>query len=103
MVRCSGLTSFHPRQSPADEGEHEVLVLAEERDGKAILDDKFGRQIAEAEDIDYGGSIYLLIQLVKKDVLTPFEMRDTVNQMIKRRWKRPSMRSLVHYVRRLKN
>lgn len=69
-----------------DEGEHEVLVIADKKDAKAILDDKYGRQIAEAEDIDYGGSIHLLIQLVKKDVLTPSEMRNTVDKMIKSGW-----------------
>ncbi|MFO8110698.1 MAG: DUF3368 domain-containing protein [Thermoplasmata archaeon] len=61
-------------------------MIAEDSGAKAILDDKFGRHIAEAEDIDYGGSIYLLIQLVKKGVTLPSDMRDTVDVMIRSGW-----------------
>ncbi|MFO8108946.1 MAG: DUF3368 domain-containing protein [Thermoplasmata archaeon] len=69
-----------------DVGERDVLVIAGDSGAKAILDDKLGRQIAEAEDIDYGGSIYLLIQLVKKGVTLPSDMRDTVDVMIRSGW-----------------
>ncbi len=69
-----------------DAGERDVLVIAGDSGAKAILDDKLGRQIAEAEDIDYGGSIYLLIQLVKKGVMLPSDMRDTVDVMIRSGW-----------------
>jgi len=69
-----------------DKGEHAVLVIAEESDAKAILDDKYGRQIAEAEDINYGGTIHILIQLVKEDVLKPSDMKETVDDMIKLGW-----------------
>lgn len=66
--------------------ERDVLLSALEHDGTAILDEKYGRRIAEAEGIDHGGTLYLLLRLVKLDVLAAPEMREMVDDMIEEGW-----------------
>lgn len=66
--------------------EREVLVLAQAHGGRAILDERHGRSIAEVEGVDHGGTIYLLLRLLEEQAITPEAARDTVDTMIEQGW-----------------
>lgn len=68
------------------EAERDVLVLAQARGGEAILDERYGRQVAEVEGIAHGGTVSLLIRLIKADALTAEDARDTLDRMIGHGW-----------------
>lgn len=68
------------------EAEQDVLLVADEHDATAVLDERYGRRIARAEGIDHGGTLSILIELVKTDALTPEGMRNAVDAMIEAGW-----------------
>jgi predicted nucleic acid-binding protein len=69
--------------TPADTA---VLLLADEVDGVAVMDEKHGRAIAEVEHIDTRGTTYLLLSLVKGGDLPADEARETIDAMVSAGW-----------------
>jgi len=65
----------------------EVLALAREMNGIAIIDDMAARNIAIIEGIEYGGSIWLLFRLVKKKIIKKTEAKNSVDNFIKIGWR----------------
>ena len=65
--------------SPAD---IDVISLAKEIKAIPIIDDEEARLFAEFHEIDYHGSIYLLIILVNKKELSKKEALDYIDEMI---------------------
>jgi len=74
----------NPRIHKADA---EVLALASEMDGIALLDDEEARGMAEIEGIDHHGTIYLLLRMMKMGLLTEEETLDGLNEMIRKGWR----------------
>ncbi|MGB2728929.1 MAG: DUF3368 domain-containing protein [Halobacteriota archaeon] len=64
----------------------EVLALAKVEDGVAIVDEDYARWIAEVEDIKCGGTIYLIISLLEKGVITKREAREIIDGIIEKGW-----------------
>ncbi len=64
----------------------EVLVLARERDGTAIMDEDYARRIAEAEGIQCRGTIHLIFSLLKEGMISKEDARETVDRMIENGW-----------------
>lgn len=73
----------NPNLSRADA---EVLALADSVGGVAVMDESYGREVAESEKIEHRGTIYLVIELVKEDAIDPDEARDIVDEMINEGW-----------------
>lgn len=69
-----------------DEADRDVLAVAEHRGARVLLDETYGRRLAEVEGLEHGGTIYLLLRLVEQDALTPTEMRETVDALIDAGW-----------------
>ncbi|MFC4450977.1 DUF3368 domain-containing protein [Halorussus aquaticus] len=69
--------------TPADTA---VMLLAEEVDGTAVMDEKHGRDIAEIENIETRGTAYLLLSLVKGGDLPADEARETIDTMVTAGW-----------------
>jgi predicted nucleic acid-binding protein len=69
--------------APADTA---TLLLADETDGTAVMDEKHGRAIAEVEHIDSRGTTYLLLSLVKGGDLPADEARETIDAMVSAGW-----------------
>ncbi len=69
--------------SPADKS---VLTLAQERRAVIITDDQELRLIANIERIENHGSLYLLMKLLRKKVLTKTDAKKAVQLMIKEGW-----------------
>ncbi len=64
------------------EGELDVLALAAEKSGIAVLDESIAREVATVFKIEVHGTLFLLFLMVRGGKLTKDEARDTVNLMI---------------------
>ncbi len=64
----------------------DVLSLAKLKNGIAILDDEYVRKVAEIENIENKGTLYVIFSLLKNNVITKTEARETVDAIIERGW-----------------
>ena len=69
-------------------GEADVAVLsvAAERDGTAVMDEAYGRDVAATEGIPTRGTAFLVLSLAKRGVLSAEEARATVDGMLDAGW-----------------
>jgi predicted nucleic acid-binding protein len=75
-ARLSGLrTELH-------EGELDVLALADEKSGTAVLDESIAREVATVFKIEVHGTLFLLFLMVRGGKMKKEEARDKVNLMI---------------------
>lgn len=79
-------TSFLVENMALDNADKDVLVLAQELRGRAILDDENARVVAEIVGIPKGGSLFLLLTLLRKKVISAQEMREIIDAMIREGW-----------------
>ncbi|MGB8215870.1 MAG: DUF3368 domain-containing protein [Candidatus Methanoperedens sp.] len=78
----------HLRENPKiHEGDADVLALASELDGIALMDDEEARGMAEVEGIEHHGTIYLLLRMKKMELLTKEEALAGLNEMIRMGWR----------------
>lgn len=63
-----------------------VLVLANERNGTAVLDERYGRDVADTEAIPTRGTAYLIHHLVTQDAITPDDAPETTDEMLDVGW-----------------
>jgi len=64
-------------------GEMEVLALADEMHGIAIIDDRIGREIGEMFRIEVRGSAFILFTLVRKKILSGEDAKQILRVMIR--------------------
>lgn len=72
-----------PGLSDADAG---VLALEDEEDATAVMDEKRGRSVADAEGIEVRGTAYLLLTAVKEGEITADEGREALDSMVESGW-----------------
>ena len=65
----------------------DVLALARELDGIALLDDEEARGMGEVEGIEHHGTVYLLLRMKKMRLLTREETLAGLNEMISLGWR----------------
>ncbi len=76
------------RENPKiHEGDADVLALAHELKGIALMDDEEARGMAEIEGIEHHGTIYLLLRMRKMKLLTKEEALAGLNEMIRMGWR----------------
>jgi predicted nucleic acid-binding protein len=63
-----------------------VLAVSDERDGTAIMDEQYGRDVADAEGIDTRGTAYLVLRLLRADVIDETTARETIDDMLDAGW-----------------
>jgi predicted nucleic acid-binding protein len=68
-------------------GDAQVLALASELYGIALLDDEEARGMAEIEGIEHHGTIYLLLRMKKMGLLTKEETINGLNEMLHYGWR----------------
>lgn len=66
------------------EGELEVLALAKNKGGTAILDESIAREVGCIFGIEIHGTLFLIFLMVKEGVLKREEAKNKVNLMIKK-------------------
>ena len=65
----------------------EVLAIAKEHDGIAIIDDEVARKTAKIYGIAYAGTSYILVKAVSQGLITKEKARQAVNNMIFAGWR----------------
>ncbi len=64
----------------------EVLAMAKEVDGIAVVDDASCRSMAKVEGIEAVGTLYIIIRMFKKGILSTKEAREGLDKMISSGW-----------------
>jgi predicted nucleic acid-binding protein len=65
----------------------EVLALARECEGLAVIDDEVARKTATVYGIDYGGSPYVLMKAVFEGLISKEKAKQAVNGMVSAGWR----------------
>jgi len=65
----------------------EVLVIARERDGIAVIDDEVARETARIYGIAYVGTPYILMRAVLQRLITEERARQAINEMVFAGWR----------------
>lgn len=65
----------------------EVLAIAKEHDGKAIIDDEVARKTAKIYGIAYAGTPYILVKAVCQGLITKRVAKQSINEMVFAGWR----------------
>ena len=68
------------------EADAAVLALAAARDGTAVMDEQYGRDVAAAEEIETRGTAYLVLRLLDRDAIDAADARETIDAMLDAGW-----------------
>ncbi|MBS7651369.1 MAG: DUF3368 domain-containing protein [Candidatus Bathyarchaeia archaeon] len=69
------------------ETDAEVLAIAKERDGIAVIDDEVARKTARIYGISYVGTSYILMRAVFQGLITKERAKQAINEMIFAGWR----------------
>ncbi|MFQ6105518.1 MAG: DUF3368 domain-containing protein [Candidatus Hydrothermarchaeaceae archaeon] len=72
---------------PLHEGEAEVMALARERKAIAIIDESSAREVGKVLKIPIRGSIYLLVLLYKRRLISKEGVMEAFEEMVKTGWR----------------
>lgn len=75
------------RDSPLHLADIETLSLAREVDGIAIIDEELGREIADIEEIENRGSIFILFRFFRVSLIDKKKLRETIDKMLMEGWR----------------
>jgi predicted nucleic acid-binding protein len=65
----------------------EVLILAKECGGLAVIDDEVARKVAKVYGTSYMGTSYILVKAVLERIITKKRAREAVNDMVSAGWR----------------
>jgi predicted nucleic acid-binding protein len=65
----------------------EVLTIAKEHDGIAIIDDEVARKTAKIYGISYAGTPYILAKAVSEEIVTKERAKQAINEMVYAGWR----------------
>ena len=75
--------SENQRLSDADAA---VLACAAARDGIAVMDEAYGRDVASAEGIETRGTAYLIVRLASRGAIDVGTARSVIDEMVDAGW-----------------
>lgn len=64
----------------------DVIQLARERNGIAIMDESYGRSVCDVEGIHHRGSLWLISRMIHSKLITKEEARESLDLMIEEGW-----------------
>ena len=76
----SSIPELHPTDA-------EVLALAKEVGGIAIVDDRVAREVARTYGIEHGGTVFILALLITRKLITKEAARTALDDMIGLGWR----------------
>jgi len=65
----------------------EVLAIAKERDGIAVIDDEVARKIARIYGVSYVGTPYVLRRAILQGLITKESAKQAINEMVSAGWR----------------
>jgi predicted nucleic acid-binding protein len=74
------------RNDRLSEADCAVLALADKRGATAVMDERYGRDVAETEGIETRGTAYLVLRLLQEGVVDATVARETVDAMMDAGW-----------------
>jgi len=80
IKKLSRIPDLHP-------AEIQVLALAKELEGIAIIDESIAREIARIYNIETHGTAYLLLRLLQRGRLSKKQTREAIDRMITVGWR----------------
>jgi predicted nucleic acid-binding protein len=88
-LKLSSKVTGDARESdwPVDEGEAEVLALAQELDCTAIIDEQVGRNLAKLQGIEVHGTVYLLMLAHNNGALTKDQTLAMFKRIVAEGWR----------------
>jgi predicted nucleic acid-binding protein len=86
-VSHRGFLELMMRIPGMDPAEGEVLTLARESKGVAIVDDRIARDVAIANRVKHAGTAFLLATLVRRGVITHEEAKEALDEMVRHGWR----------------
>jgi len=75
------------RISDLHKAEIQVLALAKELDGVAIIDESIAREVARIYNIETHGTAFLLLRLLYRGKLSKKQTREAIDKMISAGWR----------------
>lgn len=63
-----------------------VLAVADDRDATAVVDEQYGRDVADAAGIRTRGTAYLVVRLLETGAVSADEARSTIDDMVDSGW-----------------
>lgn len=72
---------------PLSEADIEVLSAAKQLRGIAVMDEVAAREIASIENIETGGSIFILFSLLRRGKMNKKEFKNILDEMINLGWR----------------
>jgi predicted nucleic acid-binding protein len=88
-VRNAPEAGIADRLAPNDnlnEADISVLALAADHDGVAVIDEQYGRTVADAEGIETRGTAFLVLHALSEGQMTATAAIETVDAMIEAGW-----------------
>lgn len=64
----------------------DVLAVAKEREATAVMDEDYARTMAEVEDVKHHGSVYLILLMVKEEIIGAERGQKSVDTMVENGW-----------------
>lgn len=72
--------------SSISQADLQALELADEKSGTLIMDEEYGRNIAEAKGIKTHGTVYIILRLLKEEIIDGEEAERTFEKIIEEGW-----------------
>jgi len=74
------------RAKALSEADVAVLALARERDGTAVMDEAYGRSVADTEGIQTRGTAYVVLHAQRSGRIGPVESRAAIDDLLDVGW-----------------
>lgn len=85
-VNDSSLLSRLQQNRSLSDADTAVLACADARDGVAVMDETYGRDIAAAEGITTRGTAFLVLKLTQQEAISGDDARSVIDAMIDEGW-----------------
>lgn len=74
------------RSDGLSEADAAVLALAAARDGVAVIDEQYGRAVADAEGVPTRGTAFVVLTAQKRELIDADEALKTVDELLEAGW-----------------
>jgi predicted nucleic acid-binding protein len=85
-VRSSHIGKFLNENDNLSQADVQVLKLADEENAVAIMDETYGRKVAEVENIETKGTAFIVLKLLKKGYISEQRAEEIIDDMVEAGW-----------------
>lgn len=85
-VPDTSLASRLKRNPQLTDADIAVLAYAAVSEGTAVMDEKYGRDVAATEDITIRGTAYIVLLIARRNAISVDEARTTIDAVVDEGW-----------------